>query len=344
MNILLGVASLFTLLVFGITVGTKMPAGPDRSGLGLMWAILTLPRWISIAIVLVQLSQRGMFEWISTSRTLQATVVLSAHTVMGVIVLIAVGAAAESSANGLLLRAGAWIVGYGVPAVVILYLAALVNPGMLPVRPLQWATGACAGVCLAAAATFLAVSARDSMAHQQAAAEIQSKEDEERYRVRLAQFEALPKDGPLGPFLQYIHNEPGDIRERAKQVIHSRANFEQEFAALLGNEYTQEAMSYLITEMPEPSRSLAAPAAGAVARMAARTASSASQRPASYDDEYGYECRMGVQVAERFPAEASRFVQPLEDLLQAVTAPGDRRYASSGRIDVESWLKKNRKR
>jgi hypothetical protein len=341
MNILLGVATLITLLVFGLTVGTKMPSGPDRAGIGFMWLLLTVPRWISLAIVLYTLAQRDAFAWFSSNRAVQTLVVLALHAVMGVVVLIAVGAAADNRDPNVWLRAGCWMVAYGIPLAVILYLAALVNPGSLPIVPLQWIATASAGICIAIAATFAFVNFQQSLANENAAAALRAQEQDQYYQERLAQFEALPKDGPLGPFLHFIHNEPGDIQQRANKVIQSRANFNPEFAQLLENEYTQEAMTYLITELPNPSAELAAPAANAVRQLASRTARSAAARPASYDDEYGYECRLGVQVADRFPAQSRLFIEPLQNLLQAVSAPGDPKYASAGRAEIRSWLRRH---
>ena len=184
------------------------------------------------------------------------------------------------------------------------------------------------------------VNFQQSLANDKAAAALRAQEQDKYYQERLAQFEALPKDGPMGPFLHYIHNEPGDIQQRANNVIQSRPDFVQQFAQLLENEYTQEAMSYLMTELPNPPAELAAPAANAVRQLAARTAKSAAARPASYDDEYGYECRLGVQVADRFPAHSKLFVDPLKELLQAVAAPGDPKYARAGRHEIDAWLRR----
>ena len=63
----------------------------------------------------------------------------------------------------------------------------------------------------------------------------------------------------------------------------------------------------------------------------------------SYDDEYGFECRLATEVAERFGKESAGFVEPMQLVLSAVESASDPRTASAGRHEVRRWLRSHAK-
>lgn len=60
-------------------------------------------------------------------------------------------------------------------------------------------------------------------------------------------------------------------------------------------------------------------------------------------DEYGFECRLATEVAERFGKESAVFVEPMQLVLSAVESASDPRTASAGRHEVRRWLKNHSK-
>ncbi len=344
LNIPIIAATLITLLQFVLTVGVKQPTGPDKAGIAILWVFLEVPRWFCLAIVLWSLTRRDGFAWISASRDVQTFVVMAAHVLMGFVVLTAVVAANDSS-SPLAFHIGTYLVGFGIPVAILLYCAATVNPSLeaaLPMHVLQWILTGSTAISLVVAVVVVGIAMKDSFDREEAKAKERALENDAYYKQRLAELEALPKDGPMGPFLHYIHNEPGDIRQRASKAVQERPTFLADMAALLRNEWRQEAIVYMLAEMPNPPDELAPAAADAVKSLAADTVQQ-STRGATYDDEFGYECRLSVQVADRFPKHAQLFAGPLKELLAGMKASPDKRVASAGRYEIEHWLKRYEK-
>jgi hypothetical protein len=98
-NVLIGLASLVTVLM-GLAVSELRPvSGPDAMGLVIFPMVLTV-RWLALAGALTIAASRGAFAWLASSRATQVLAVGTFHVAAGAASLASIfGAVSAHSAE-----------------------------------------------------------------------------------------------------------------------------------------------------------------------------------------------------------------------------------------------------
>ena len=333
-NLLLGIATLITVVLSGLTLTGSLPTGSDWTGTIALFVFLTCPRWCSVAVVLGILLGQGDFNWISACRRMQTMVVMTTYSLMGLAVLVAnvllhTGGVPEEFRGAVLLFT------LGVPVLVLLYAGALANPSWIRVLPedgMRKTACSAVGLCGLAMVAMLVLSAQRTVAAAAAVAPAGA------YEQAMAQLNAVPANAPVSAYLRFLHGQPGDISSKARHRIVSRPNYQNELAELLANpEWSREVLSYIRTEMMSPSPSMAPAAANAVRLLAEGMESQLAQDGVAVEEQFGFDCRLAIEIADRFPQQDHLFVEPMR-MLRATATAHPRAVSAGVRQELTDWL------
>lgn len=334
-NLLLGIAALLTAVLTGLTVTKTLPADSDWMGTAALFVFLTLPRWCSVALVWNTLLGRGEFSWISSCRRVQTMAVMTTYCLIGLAVLVAnillhMGAVPEDFRSAVLLFTVL------VPVLVLLYAGALTNPSwirFLPEDGMRKAACGTAGLCAIVVAAMFATSAGRSVAAVASAASPASA-----YEESLARLNAVPANAPVSAYLRFLSGQPGDISAKARYRIVSRPNYQNELTELLSSpEWSREVLRYIRTEMISPSPAMAPAAANAIRMLAENIDAQLSQNGLAYEEQFGFDCRLALEIADRFPQQDHLFLEPIR-VLRSVLSSHPRAVSAGARQEVSDWL------
>jgi len=339
-NLLLSGAALITLALCYLSAAGMLPVDTDGTGVAALFIFLTFPRWFAMAAVLRVLLNQGEFRWISACRLTQEVAVYGAHALLGVSVFSAnvaihTGVAPEESRPVILLFATV------VPVLVLVYAAALCNPkwfSFLPEDGLRKAV--CAGVAAGVALLFAVAVARFTSLPVTAAASSSAATVE--LSATLAEMSALPPGTPVSAYLQYLNGRyPAEARAFARRHITMRPTYQTELAELLSNPaWSRQVLEFMRTDVPMPSSGLAPAAANAVHHVATQVQEVLSRSGVTVNEEFGFECRLALEIADRFPSRAHLFVEPVRAIQSAVSQ--HERAASAGvRQELREWLQRH---
>src|SRR5436190_1767494 len=201
--ILMVLAGLFTLLYRAALVDTQRLAGPDRSGVQIVFGVVLFLRWLCLSGILWICVKRGGFAW-PASREAQYFLVFVAHIALGIVSLFSgVSRLQPGDLSEAFVDALAWVP-YVVPAAELSFALSVLFPDVLePSSLLPWRLGSLgiAGAAGLAAALVLGammlreereLAVRRAESERVEAAEKQAKEDAEQ-----SAFRALTPASPL---------------------------------------------------------------------------------------------------------------------------------------------------
>jgi hypothetical protein len=337
-NLLLSGAALITLALCYLSAAGRLPVDTDSTGVAALFIFLTFPRWFAVAAVLRVLLNRGEFQWISACRLTQEVTVYGAHAVLGVSVLSAnvavqTGVAPGESRTVILLLATL------VPGLVLVYAAALCNPNWFSFLPEDGLRKSVCAVTAAGVALLAAVAVARFTSVPVAAAGSPAPVE---LSVTLAEMNALPPGTPVSAYLQYLNGRyPAEVGVSARRHITMRPTYQNELAELLSDPaWSRQVLEFIRTDVPMPSSGLAPAAANAVHNVASQVQETLSRSGVAVNEEFGFECRLSLEISDRFPTQAHLFVEPIR-AIQSAVSQHPRAVSMGVRQELREWLQRH---
>lgn len=298
LNLPILVAAFGAGLFLYLAVLSERPSGGDaQMGAALAIVFAAFLYTVALAVALIGSVFVGGFDWIAVEgRGVRFVIVLVAFVAICLLCLASISITMETTGSDQrwshdVVVASRWVA-FGMPAVLILYTAWMVNaPAEL--RSLAASRyGLLAGVVVfGTLAAFVTVKemARWNQQAAEAAAVEQQREDEKIQETRRA-FEVLTDADPLVTWDIYVgyYNIPDDVRETALHRIAARPQLEAELTQALASDnslWVQEALSLIVRVPFQPSTTLSEPVGKAIDRLTKELADEAKAK--SYDgDQY----------------------------------------------------------
>lgn len=340
-NLAVALAALLTVPLVGLIHGLRHPKDPQAGVAAILFFTLGTPRWLLLMLALGVGLGHGGFDWLAAERGAQVALVVLVHLLAGGASLAAQMIATERSGG---LRPNLFLVA-ALLLPVATGLCALIGADAPPSHPRDvWMASLGAIVAativvvgLTLLGSYIADAPRRAENARQAAA-AEEERNQEYYRERFKELEALPPDAPVYKFIQFTYcNEPGDIAPRARAMILARPNVLSDLAEALRGNACYEGMWFLATAMEQPPLELAEPARDAILRISAHIRDRLAKPPNYPDQHFGETARI-LEVVQKFAGAGVDFAPALRSLLETMSIPEAGDAEDSARAILQQWL------
>ncbi len=309
---LLAIALLCTVLYVPIATTIRPVSGPDGMGLIALF-ILTLGRWILLAVAVTIAATRGGFSWIHPGHGVQWIAVMFLLTASGGMELWSLDAATSGWYGR---EARPWVGAFAVvvPLVIVLLAAAALSRGPTALAGPSALRVAAGGAVLFMVLGAVVLGVRKNAAANERRAYLAEREKEEvrAQNEKLAAFRALGPASSLRDWLPWTSDSEDEIRTAAVDSIRARPRLFEEVAEILRSDDPLPALRWLWLWTPHPPASYARPVYDAAVALPNWARRLYDDEDKTNDSDVSTACEALVVIADAFRETDLDFRRPFE--------------------------------
>jgi len=342
-NILLGLASLITLLPLPLLVAESRRARNDGSAL---WGAIFLfvPLWILLTLALSAATARGGLDWLPVRRGALHALVLAAGVALVVTSVLAfLGRIEPASQMPVVSRPFLAWADVALPLAAIAFLLPALNPSLFPSAPpaifrLPFAV-------LAGAALVHGVALIGEWRVRASQREIaRAQEDADRYskfeRDMIERIRTLDAEKDIAELLDGAAHTTPEVREAALTRLRLHPHLRDGIASVLRSWRADAAFAYLdaFPASPEDKTALAQPVLDAIGELTRATIDEIERSSHFYDDQFFRRTRQMLAVIDAFADQRLDYLGAVRTYRRALDTGSAAQAHFHARATLDHWL------